>query len=60
MTGGHAVAVTAKGMRQILPKLLQEPNSHFGKLFADKIGQEWEADVKVSYVLPPGLSLSPL
>ena len=52
--------MTAKGMRQILPKLLQEPNSHFGKLFADKIGQEWEADVKVSYVLPPGLSLSPL
>ena len=47
-------------MRQILPKLLQEPNSHFGKLFADKIGQEWEADVKVCYVLPPGLSLSPL
>ena len=51
-TGAHAVMVTAKCMRKLLPKWLKEPNGHMGAFFCTKVA-EWQEELGACYVLPP-------
>ena len=45
--------ITTECARELLPLWRQEPDSHMGNLFRNKLGYEWQNLYKTGYVLPP-------
>ena len=53
LTGAQLSMMTAKCARELLPVWHAEPDSHMGKLVAEKLGFAWQDTFGCAYVWPP-------